>query len=57
MNREELIKFLKENLSIRLEKDRDYYGNNITITVYLSLGKEQIDSDHISVYEADRKAW
>lgn len=46
MTREELIDFLSESLTIKIEKEYDFYDNkNPTITVKLMLEDEMISMD------------
>lgn len=51
MNKEELIQFLKENLSIRISRDWNDYGDgdNITLKVILELDQEPFSSDTFQV--------
>jgi hypothetical protein len=49
MDKELLKAFLKENLTIRLEDDYQYYsGGKVTIRATLEFDGETIDSDFIS---------
>lgn len=49
MNKEILMALLKENLTIRLEDDYQYYsGGKVTIRATLLFDGEEIDSDFVS---------
>jgi hypothetical protein len=50
MTKEELIKFLKENLSISVDVEGSSYTSRVTVTVDLWLNKELIASDCSSGY-------
>jgi 2-C-methyl-D-erythritol 4-phosphate cytidylyltransferase len=45
MTKEELIEFLKENLSISVDVEGSSYTSKVTVSVDLWLGKEIIASD------------
>lgn len=55
MDRDELIEFLKANLSISLRAGRMGYGmdSGPTIEVTLRLGDEKISEDYMEVPERD----
>ena len=48
MDREELIAFLKQNLSICCEEDQGRYGEPDSIKIKISLGDEEITSDYFN---------
>lgn len=48
MNREELIEFLRENLSIDTRENRGYYGER-SLTIQLKLGEEVISSEYVDM--------
>jgi len=52
LDREELIKFLKENLKIKVESNNstNYYTNSVCHTIHLVLGDEVISTDYIDTY-------
>ena len=50
MKKEELIKFLKENLKVQINDNRGVYDNDPCLTVSLYLGNECISSDYEYVY-------
>ena len=54
MNEEELINFLKDNLSIRIVRDQEYYSNP-HIEVKLLLCGEVINYDQCTIYDGDRR--
>lgn len=45
MTKEELIKFLKENLKVYISDTSGLYDDNVCLTVDLYLGEECISSD------------
>ena len=47
MNKEELIKFLKDNLKVRLSFENDWEYKEIGVKLYL--GNEIISSDFITI--------
>ena len=50
MTKEELIQFLKDNLSISVEEGgSDYYATCVRYTVKLKLNNETISEDYMSV--------
>lgn len=53
MDRNELIEFLKENLTLDTSEYHGYYGEH-SITVMLKLGKDQIGSATIDLPEKCR---
>lgn len=50
MTKEELIVFLKENLSISIQECVDYYDGVRDIHVKLMLGEEEISDDNFTIY-------
>lgn len=50
MKKEELIKFLKENLKVKVSDNRGPYDIDPCLTVSLYLGDECISSDYEYVY-------
>lgn len=52
MDREELIDFLRENLTININRDQDYYSYP-HIEVTLSLCGEQISSSQTTIYDGE----
>jgi len=54
MTKEELIQFLKENLSISVDSgDYNYYSSGVRYTVKLKLNNETISEDYITVSSND----
>jgi len=49
MNKDQIIEYLKENLSIEVKEDRDYYGKSVYIEVKLLLENEVISIDSFKV--------
>lgn len=47
MTQEELIKFLKENLKIKVTTESCWETNEVCVSLYL--GKEEISSDYFSI--------
>lgn len=47
MTQEELIKFLKENLKIKVTTEGCWETNEVYVSLYL--GEEQISSDYFSI--------
>ena len=47
MTKEELIKFLKENLKIKVKTEGCWDTNEVGVFLYL--GEEQISSDYFSI--------
>ena len=47
MTKEELIKFLKENLKIKVTIESIWDTNEVGVSLYL--GKEEISSDYFSI--------
>lgn len=50
MTKEELVKFLKENLQISIYDSSDYYDEHTSLTVSISLGGEEISSSTECLY-------
>ena len=50
MTKEELIKFLKENLRVTVADTRSMYDDHTCLTVSLYIGDECISSDYEYVY-------
>lgn len=53
MDREELIEFLKENLSIEIDRDQSYYSYP-HIEVKLKLCGQVFDSSQCTIYDGER---
>lgn len=53
MTKEELIDFLKDNLSITIEENFDYYGGDKNINVKLMIGNEEISSEYFTIPSND----
>jgi len=51
MNKEDLMKFLQDNLKIRIKDEslHSYYATSITHTFQLILDKEVISEDYITI--------
>lgn len=47
MTQEELIKFLKENLKIKVTTESSWETNEVGVSLYL--GEEEISSDYFSI--------
>lgn len=47
MTKDELIKFLKENLKIKVTTENSWETNEVCVSLYL--GKEQISSAYFSI--------
>lgn len=54
MDREELIDFLRENLTITIDRDQDYYSHP-HLEVKLKLCGDVIDSSQCTIYDGDRR--
>lgn len=53
MNREELIEFLKENLTVNIKRTQDYYSYP-ELTVSIEIDGEQISAASAIVYDEER---
>lgn len=53
IDKDELIEFLRENLTIRIERNHEYYSHPC-IEVELYLGNEKISSDNCTIYDGER---
>lgn len=50
MGKEELVQFLKDNLSLSIEEGGyDYYSTGVRYTIKLKLGDETISEDYMMV--------
>jgi hypothetical protein len=57
MNKEELIQFLKDNLSIEVNfRARSYRANN-NLEIIIKLGKEDICRDSTTIKPTEDKDW
>lgn len=53
MDKQELLQFLKDNLTIQVRRDQDYYSHP-HLTVTLRFDGEVIDSDQCTIYDGER---
>lgn len=52
MDREELIDFLRENLTIEIERDQDYYSYP-HLMVKIKIGNETISNSSCTIYDGE----